>query len=90
MYLSELKLWNFRKYSKHGGALDVSTPHLVVPFKKGLNVLIGENDSGKTAIIDAIKIVLRTHADRMDSFGRQRFLPRYRHNKNRTKNRGHD
>lgn len=62
MYLSELKLWNFRKYSKHGGALDVSTPHLVVPFKKGLNVLIGENDSGKTAIIDAIKIVLRTHA----------------------------
>lgn len=34
-------------HSKHGGALDVSTPHLIVPFKKGLNVLIGENDSGK-------------------------------------------
>lgn len=27
-----------------------------------MNVLIGENDSGKTAIIDAIKYVLKTHA----------------------------
>jgi putative ATP-dependent endonuclease of OLD family len=51
MYLSELKLTNFRKYSQ-----------LTVPFNSGLNVLIGENDSGKTAIIDAIKLVLKTHA----------------------------
>lgn len=62
MYLSELKLWNFRKYSKYGGTIDLANPHLLVPFKKGLNILIGENDSGKTAIIDAIKLVLRTHA----------------------------
>ena len=27
----------------------------VVPFTKGLNVLIGENDSGKTAIIDCLE-----------------------------------
>lgn len=61
MYLSELKLWNFRKYgSTDSFALD--KPSLVVPFNKGLNVLIGENDSGKTAIIDAIKLVLKTHA----------------------------
>lgn len=60
MYLAELKLWNFRKYSKQGWDLDV--PHLVVSFSEGLNVLIGENDSGKTAIIDAIKLVLKTHA----------------------------
>ena len=62
MYLSELKLWNFRKYSKDDGVINLESPHLLVPFKKGLNILIGENDSGKTAIIDAIKLVLRTHA----------------------------
>ena len=61
MYISELKLWNFRKYHKDG-AIETNSPHLVVPFSKGLNVLIGENDSGKTAIIDAIKLILKTHS----------------------------
>lgn len=60
MYVSELRLWNFRKYG--GDVFDLASPHLVVPFKKGMNVLIGENDSGKTAIIDAIKYVLKTNA----------------------------
>lgn len=60
MYISELKLWNFRKYG--GDDFDLAKPHLIVPFKKGMNVLIGENDSGKTAIIDAIKFVLKTNA----------------------------
>jgi putative ATP-dependent endonuclease of OLD family len=54
MYISELKLWNFRKYGSDN-SFDLSKPDLLVPFNKGLNVLIGENDSGKTAIIDAIK-----------------------------------
>lgn len=61
MYLSNLKLWNFRKFG-----LDVefspASPHLNLNFNKGLNVLIGENDSGKTAIIEAIKLVLKTHS----------------------------
>lgn len=61
MYLSELKLWNFRKYGSKD-LFDIDKPNLIVPFNKGLNVLIGENDSGKTAIIDAIKLVLKTHA----------------------------
>ena len=61
MYISELKLWNFRKYHKEG-VIETNNPHLVVPFSKGLNVLIGENDSGKTAIIDAIKLILKTHS----------------------------
>jgi putative ATP-dependent endonuclease of OLD family len=60
MYISELKLWNFRKYGK--SYWDLDKPHLLVPFNQGLNVLIGENDSGKTAIIDAIKLVLKTHS----------------------------
>lgn len=61
MYLSELKLWNFRKYGSEK-PFDLYEPDLIVPFNKGLNVLIGENDSGKTAILDAIKLVLKTHA----------------------------
>lgn len=60
MYISQLKLWNFRKYGAEIFELD--KPNLEVPFTKGLNVLIGENDSGKTAILDAIKLVLKTHA----------------------------
>lgn len=64
MYLEKLKLWNFRKYGSGDNlsTLDLDNPDLIVPFKKGLNVLIGENDSGKTAIIDAIKLVLKTNA----------------------------
>lgn len=73
MYLDNIKLWNFRKYGKSSD-FNLESPHLSVPFKKGLNILIGENDSGKTAIIDAIKLVLKTHAfewirvDRNDFF----------------------
>jgi len=62
MYLSEVKLWNFRKFGSKKDELDFSKPDLEVPFTRGLNVLIGENDSGKTAIIDAIKLVLDTHS----------------------------
>ena len=61
MYLAELKLWNFRKYGSND-PFDLNKPNVIVPFNKGLNVLIGENDSGKTAIIDAIKLVLKTHS----------------------------
>lgn len=61
MYLSKIKLWNFRKFGA-AGEIDLAKPHLDLNLTKGLNVIIGENDSGKTAIIDAIKLVLRTHS----------------------------
>ena len=58
MYLSKLRLWNFRKYSEgHDGS-----PGLEVHFHNGLNVLVGENDSGKTAIVDAIRYTLKTQS----------------------------
>ena len=44
MYLSTLKIWNFRKYGTGAEA----APGLEVHFQDGVNVLIGENDSGKT------------------------------------------
>tara|TARA_B100001059_G_scaffold114778_1_gene115064 strand:- start:4240 stop:6363 length:2124 start_codon:yes stop_codon:yes gene_type:complete len=49
MFLKELQLTNFRKFES-----------LKVNFQKGLNVLVGENDSGKTAIVDAIRYMLNT------------------------------
>lgn len=61
MYLSNIKLWNFRKFG-NPSEFELTKPHLDLHFTKGLNVLIGENDSGKTAIIDAIKLTLKTHA----------------------------
>ncbi|NQS90524.1 AAA family ATPase, partial [Patescibacteria group bacterium] len=66
MYLSELKLWNFRKYGSDVDIVnenhELRDPDLTVPFQNGLNVLIGENDAGKTTIIDAIKMVIKTHS----------------------------
>lgn len=58
MYLSTLRLWNFRKYC----AMADGKPGLEIHFQEGVNVLIGENDSGKTAIVDAIRYVLRTQS----------------------------
>lgn len=62
MYLQEVKLYNWRKFK----ATEDGNPGLVVHFKKGLNLLIGENDSGKTAIIDAIRMVLGTNSRMTD------------------------
>src|SRR5690625_3571780 len=61
MYISKLRLWNFRKYGSLE-PIDIDKPNLEIPFKNGMNILIGENDSGKTSILDAIKLVLKTHA----------------------------
>lgn len=60
MHLSNLKLWNFRKYWSIG-PIDPEKPNLNLDFNSWLNVLIWANDSWKTAIIDAIKLVLKTN-----------------------------
>lgn len=57
MYLSNIKLWNFRKYWPANNF--ESNPNLDLNFEPWLNVLIWANDSWKTAILDAIKLVLR-------------------------------
>ena len=58
MIISELRLYNFRKFKSINGV-----PGLTVSFHSGLNALVGENDTGKTAIIDAIKLVLLTQSN---------------------------
>ena len=51
MFLSEISIKNFRCFDDNEHKIN---------FNPGLTVLVGENDSGKSAIIDAIRIVLGT------------------------------
>ncbi|MDK2789403.1 MAG: putative ATP-dependent endonuclease of the family [Epulopiscium sp.] len=58
MYLAEVRIKNFRKF----GEGENGEPGFVLQLKEGLNVLIGENDSGKTCVIDAIRFLLLTQS----------------------------
>lgn len=58
MIISKLNLYNFRQFKSENGL-----PGLSIQFHRGLNALVGENDSGKTAVIDAIKIMLLTQSN---------------------------
>ena len=46
LYVSKIRIQNFRCFN------DVT-----IEFNQGLNVIIGENNSGKTAILEAMKLV---------------------------------
>ncbi len=48
MYLSSLCIRNFRQFGDGDAALDIS-------FNGGVTALVGRNDCGKTAVIDAIR-----------------------------------
>lgn len=56
MYLKTLKIWNFRSI----GSNENNEPGLIVDFDPKFNLLIGPNDAGKTAVIDAIRYCLGT------------------------------
>ena len=53
MYIAEIRIENFRLFGSAARAF-----HL--PLNPGLTALVGENDAGKTAIIDALRLVLGT------------------------------
>ena len=55
MHLARLTIENFRIF----GSL-ADKRRLDLQISKGLTVLVGENDSGKTAIMDALRLVLGT------------------------------
>ncbi|HOQ05767.1 MAG TPA: AAA family ATPase [Anaerohalosphaeraceae bacterium] len=55
MYLKRLRIWNFRSIGSNN-----NEPGLDIEFDERINLLIGANDSGKTAIIDAIRYCLGT------------------------------
>ncbi len=58
MIVSQLQIYDFRRFKSIDGK-----PGLSITFHEGLNALIGENDSGKTAIIDALKLILLTQSN---------------------------
>ena len=51
MYLAELTIINFRSFGPNG---------MKLKLQEGLTALVGENDSGKTAVIDALRFLLGT------------------------------
>jgi len=53
MYISEVRVENFRCLGGEGAPF-------TLPLNPGLTALVGENDSGKTAAIDAIRYALGT------------------------------
>lgn len=50
MYLAQLKISNFRKLQ-----------NVELSFQPGLNVLVGSNNVGKTAVVDALRVLLAGH-----------------------------
>jgi putative ATP-dependent endonuclease of OLD family len=53
VYISEIKIENFRLFGSGDSAF-------MLRLKLGLTAIVGENDAGKTAVIDAIRFVLGT------------------------------
>lgn len=53
MYIAEISIENFRLFGTADRAFNL-------PLNPGLTALIGENDAGKSAIIDALRLVLGT------------------------------
>lgn len=52
MYLAQLRILNFRKLKR-----------VELGFRPGLNVLVGSNNVGKTAVVDALRALLAGHDD---------------------------
>ena len=59
MYLKSIEIKNFRVFDEIG---------INVVFNKGVNAIIGENNSGKSSIIDAIRIAFSTVPYKKDIF----------------------
>ena len=55
MYLKRIRARNFRTFGD-----GTTVPELNLDLNPGLNILVGENDAGKTGIVDAIRQVLLT------------------------------
>ena len=53
MYLAAITIENFRCFGEGTNAFHLQ-------LKKGLTALVGENDAGKSAVIDALRLVLGT------------------------------
>lgn len=68
MYLKAISLTNFRQFGS-----DNNKPATTIFFNPNFNVLVGENDSGKTAIIDAIRYLLGDVSDNFEKIKEEDF-----------------
>ena len=59
MYIKKLTIKNFRVFNEDG---------ITLQFNKGVNAIIGENNSGKSAVMDAIRIAYSTVTYKKDIF----------------------
>ena len=53
MYIAKIKIENFRLFGAGEKAF-------LLDLSPGLTALVGENDAGKTALVDALRLVLGT------------------------------
>ena len=64
MYLKEVQIRNYKNFLKARFL-----------FQKGVNVVIGENDSGKTNLMQAIRLVLDKRMDWRDKEISEKMFP---------------
>lgn len=58
MYISKIKLHNFRRFKD-----------IEIPFNRGRNILVGDNESGKSSILQAIDLCARGSRHRIEDIG---------------------
>lgn len=63
MIINKLKLLNFKRF-----------PTLEIPFDEHLNILVGDNESGKSSILQAIDIVMRGSRHMVEEIGLDRLF----------------
>lgn len=63
MYISKIKLQNFRRFK-----------NLEIRFNRGRNILVGDNESGKSSVLQAIDLCARGSRHRVEDIGVETLL----------------
>ena len=58
MYIKKIKLHNYRRFKD-----------LEIPFKEGRNIFVGDNESGKSSVLEAIDLTARGSRHRVEDIG---------------------
>ncbi|HEF5693210.1 TPA: AAA family ATPase [Bacillus cereus] len=69
MYLEKISLYNFRQF----GVREDGAPGITVYLNPKFNLIVGENDAGKTAIVDGIRYLLGSVSDDFEKIAQEDF-----------------
>ena len=58
MFIRKIKLHNYRRFKD-----------LEISFKEGRNILVGDNESGKSSVLEAIDLTARGSRHRVEDIG---------------------